>query len=216
MRVVATLSLLAFAVLGWGQERSRQDSFRLTPSLRQALTELAIATVTAAVRGEPLPLQSPLAKQLRRQVPFRAGCFVTLARGTQVRGCMGTLAPTQPNLVDELVQAAVAAARSDPRYPPVTPEELPRLSISITVVFRLVPLTDIRQLRPEDGLVVRRGEKVGVVLPYEGKDPKVRLEWGKKKAGIAESEPHELLLLKGARWQQPFANAKASARHAAR
>lgn len=58
------------------------------------------------------------------------------------------------------------------------------MSVTVTVVDRLEPLSAISDLAPADGLVLRAGSKVGIVLPWEGKDPKIRLGWAYKKAGL--------------------------------
>src|SRR3989304_5500185 len=50
--------------------------------------------------------------------------FVTLRLGQALRGCIGTLGPTKPTLADEIITNAVAAASSDPRFPPVQAKEL--------------------------------------------------------------------------------------------
>jgi uncharacterized protein len=64
----------------------------------------------------------------------------------------------------------VAAAQDDPRFPPVTPEELPGLALEISVLTRpallLPPPADPRRVViGRDGLIVRRGEHLGLLLP---------------------------------------------------
>lgn len=98
--------------------------------------------------------------------------FVSLHAGAALRGCIGQVSAGRP-LGEAVVHLAVAAARDDPRFPPVTPEELPRLHVEISVLSQPVPL---RPVRPEhvvpgrDGLMVRRGGAVGVLLPQVARE----------------------------------------------
>ncbi|MEW6230504.1 MAG: class III extradiol ring-cleavage dioxygenase family protein, partial [Bacillota bacterium] len=53
----------------------------------------------------------------------RAGVFVCLKKGGLLRGCIGTIEPTQANIVEEVVENAVSAATRDSRFDPVSPAE---------------------------------------------------------------------------------------------
>lgn len=100
----------------------------------------------------------------------KAGAFVTLRKHASLRGCIGQVEPREP-LVRVVAECAVAAALHDPRFPPVTPPEIPELSIEVSV---LSPLFDIR---PEEievgrhGLLISSGLERGLLLPQ------VALEW---------------------------------------
>ncbi len=63
-----------------------------------------------------------------------AAVFVTLRLEGALRGCMGTLEPRCPDLVRETMERAVVAAFEDPRFPPLTADELPRCTIEVTVI----------------------------------------------------------------------------------
>ncbi|HHX51573.1 MAG TPA: AmmeMemoRadiSam system protein B, partial [Clostridia bacterium] len=67
-------------------------------------------------------------------LPLRAGTFVTLKKHGQLRGCIGTIEPTQPTLAGEIISNAVQAGVGDPRFSPVTAEELEELTISVDVL----------------------------------------------------------------------------------
>ena len=56
--------------------------------------------------------------------------------------------------------------------------------MTVTLIERLEPLTDLATLRPGDGLVLTAGSRTGIVLPWEGRDPKTRLDWAYRKAGV--------------------------------
>jgi AMMECR1 domain-containing protein len=108
-----------------------------------------------------------------------------------VRACRGTLSPQASSLQAEIQRIARSAALHDPRYGPVQLKGRP-FSITLTRVSRLEPIEDVQSLLPEHGLVLYQNEKTGVVLPFEGRDPKIRLEWAYKKAKANPREPVRL------------------------
>lgn len=131
-----------------------------------------------------------------------AGVFVTLELDGRVRGCRGTLAPLTPSLIDEVRRNAVAAATNDHRFQPLRAAELRRVRISITVITDLQPLGRIDDLAFNEGLVVRCGERVGVVLPYEGRDPRLRLQWGYQKAGVTARDARDIFRMRAIRFAE--------------
>ena len=109
-------------------------------------------------RGEPAP---PVAVPGADQP---AGVFVSLYRRGELRGCIGHLDADRP--LGEIVSAmAVAAARDDPRFPPLTSDELDGLEVELSVLSpcRAAHAADVVPGR--DGVLVRRGERQGVFLP---------------------------------------------------
>ncbi len=149
--------------------RQREEEARLIALVR--------AQVRAAVLREPSP--APGGASAPR------GVFVTIERGGQVIGCRGTLAPRRKTLEEELLEAARSAALHDPRYGPRRPADLADFLVTITLVERLEPLREIAALTPEAGLVLTSGGRVGVVLPFEGRDARTRLRWAYQKAGVS-------------------------------
>jgi uncharacterized protein (TIGR00296 family) len=70
-----------------------------------------------------------------------AAVFVSLYTADgRLRGCRGTITPTEPNLADAIIRSAIAAAVDDPRFPPLTAAELPGLKIKIDVLSQLEPV----------------------------------------------------------------------------
>ena len=119
----------------------------------------------------------------------RSGAFVTLYKGEELRGCLGHLEADRP-LAQVVAEMAVAAASEDPRFPPISADEVPDLTIEISV------LTEPRPARPEqveagrDGVVVKRGAKHGVLLPQVaveyGWDTGTLLTMACRKAGLPD------------------------------
>jgi len=139
----------------------------------------------------PLPVD-PAAYDERLRAP--GASFVTLHLGDELRGCIGSLEARRP-LVSDVACNAYAAAFQDPRFPPLSRDELPALRIHISVLSEATPLHFIsendllRQLRPGvDGLILEEGEShrstflpsVWSSLP----DPRQFLQQLKLKAGL--------------------------------
>ncbi|MFH0883999.1 MAG: AmmeMemoRadiSam system protein A [bacterium] len=135
---------------------------RFNPSQRNELLRVAREAVAMAARGERQ--RSPITSdpELRKN----SGAFVTLTdREGSLRGCIGYIVADRP-LLDTVAQAAAAAALRDPRFPPLTPEELDSLGISISVLSYPQPVREIQDIVPgRHGLIVHRGPRQGLLLP---------------------------------------------------
>nr|WP_277628138.1 AmmeMemoRadiSam system protein A [Arsenicicoccus dermatophilus] len=97
--------------------------------------------------------------------------FVTLHLGGRLRGCIGSLSAYRP-LVDDVRGNARAAALDDPRFRPVTPDEIDHVDLEVSVLSRPEPLTFsseadlVAQLRPHvDGLLLEAPGHRGTYLP---------------------------------------------------
>jgi AmmeMemoRadiSam system protein A len=124
---------------------------------------LARSAIAAALAGRPAPAvpDVPGARLAR-------GAFVTLEEpGGALRGCVGRITGDRP--LGEVVRSvAVSAAREDPRFPAVAPGELAALRIEISVLQEPVRAARVEPGRlalGQDGLLVRRGPAVGLLLP---------------------------------------------------
>lgn len=97
--------------------------------------------------------------------------FVTLHRFAQLRGCIGSLEPHRPLAID-VAQNAFSAAFRDPRFPPLSQDELEGLTLEISVLGRPEAMIFsseqdlLRQLRPGvDGLILELDGRRGTFLP---------------------------------------------------
>lgn len=134
--------------------------------------------------GRPGPVDEP---SLPMNEP--RGVFVTLRRRAddELRGCVGIVEPSFP-LGDAVRRAAVSAAFQDPRFPPVTLDELPSLAVHVSVLGPLAPCA------PEDvevgrhGVFVRHRERSALLLPQvapeNGWDRETLLRQLCRKAGL--------------------------------
>jgi AmmeMemoRadiSam system protein A len=128
---------------------------------KQLLLDVARRAVTRAAEFHEALANLPSDEILHRP----GGAFITLRRrGGRLRGCIGQLPSTGP-LVAVVAHCAKAAALEDPRFSPLSPQELSKIEIEISV---LSPLESIAadQIEPgKHGLVVTRGSSRGVLLP---------------------------------------------------
>jgi AmmeMemoRadiSam system protein A len=138
--------------------------------------------------GRRLPLPETMPPELKEA----ASVFVSLKKDGNLRGCIGTLTPTRPNLAVEIQENAISAGTQDYRFLPVEPEELDDLVYSVDVLGKPEPISDISELDPRKyGVIVRYGAKSGVLLPdLQGVDTaRQQVEIACQKAGIRPDQP---------------------------
>jgi MEMO1 family protein len=100
-----------------------------------------------------------------------AGCFVSLKKNGDLRGCIGTIAPTKATLEEEIVSNAIAACSEDYRFNPVREDELPFLTVSVDVLGKSERTTRSGLDPKKYGVIVTSLGKRGLLLPdLEGVD----------------------------------------------
>lgn len=96
---------------------------------------------------------------------LKRGAFVTLHKGGNLRGCIGSFTSSEP-LYQVISKMAVESATGDPRFRPVEKEELDDIKIEISVLTEPQLISDWRKIRlGTDGVILRRGFSSGVFLP---------------------------------------------------
>ena len=146
----------------YGQQPLSDDDLQRLVRVAEQSVEVAVlrgATDHPDIADHPAALREPRA------------VFVTLRRHGHLRGCIGTLAATQP-LVMAVADRARASALADPRFDPVQPHELDDLEVSVSVLTAPAPLAVddfdelVAALRPGiDGIVVEAGQHRATFLP---------------------------------------------------
>lgn len=125
----------------------------------------------------------------------KAGVFVSLKKHGQLRGCIGTVLPTTPNIGTEIVNNAISAGTGDPRFDPVEPTELDDLVYSVDVLKEPEPIESTDQLDVKRyGVIVRSGRRSGLLLPnLEGVNTvEEQVAIAQQKAGISPGEAVQL------------------------
>jgi uncharacterized protein (TIGR00296 family) len=177
--------------------------------LNEEAGRLAVVVARSALRKmagretEPLPALPPVFEEHR-------GVFVTLNRDGELRGCIGFPYPVMP-LAEALSKAAVAAAREDPRFRPVAPDEVDRITLEVTVLSVPQPLTCEPADRPDHvvvgthGIIITGHQTGGLLLPQVateyGWDAITFLDHTCMKAGLPpgcwQSAETEVLIFEG-------------------
>ena len=133
----------------------------------QVLVKTARQVVIEYLKGN----KTELPKEIKSRFSFKSGVFVTLNKKEDLRGCIGFPTPDRM-LHQSLVDAAVASATEDPRFPPVRFEELDEITFEVTI---LTPPVEIKVKDPSeypkmikigrDGLIVKWEFGAGLLLP---------------------------------------------------
>lgn len=147
-----------------------------------------LAFVRGVIESELMNTEPPSPPPVRHLSEQRA-CFVTLHdMAGNLRGCIGNIEAFEP-LSDNLVRNACNAAFSDPRFPPLDPEELGEISIELSILTPPEPVADpTKFVIGEDGIILRQGMRGAVFLPQvapeQGWDQETTLAYLSGKAGL--------------------------------
>ncbi|MEW6228313.1 MAG: AMMECR1 domain-containing protein [Bacillota bacterium] len=171
--------------------------------LEREILEIARTSVAVAIGGQQSRNQDG-----DRRLDFGnsvlaapAGVFVTLILDGRVRGCMGTVYPVEASLADEIASAARMAATSDPRHPPVRPEEVLELEFCVSVVGRLRREKPDSEVDPRrEGVIVRANGRAGIILPGEARTGAYEIAWAKREAGVGPGDHFELYVFETERF----------------
>ena len=129
---------------------------------RNFLLRAAHEAIAAALKIRPLPDFQPAG--LSPRFREKRGVFTTLYWKENLRGCVGHILPSA-SLLQSVMETAQAAAFHDPRFSPLTREELPETTISLSV------LSPLQLIQPEQieigqhGLLISFGANRGLLLP---------------------------------------------------
>lgn len=128
------------------------------------LIELARKTVEIYINtGKVINTEDSCLKSFETK---RAGIFVTIRNQEDLRGCIGTIVPTQKNIIEETIQNAISAAIRDRRFSPIIKKELGNLFYSVSILNPPEPVMRLEDLDPKKyGLIVSTGYKQGLLLP---------------------------------------------------
>ncbi len=119
------------------------------------------------------------------------GVFVSIKEEGCLRGCIGTIEPQQESAAAEIIQNAISAAVGDPRFTPVTEDELDSLEYSVDILGPPHPVESTEELDPAKyGLIVEARGRKGLLLPdIEGVGTvEEQINICRRKAGLSSEE----------------------------
>ncbi len=125
----------------------------------------------------------------------RAGAFVSIHKFGKLRGCIGTIEGVRDSLAEEIINNAISASTEDPRFSPITEDELKWLEINVDVLGEAEYIYSMDQLDVKRyGVIVSKGYRRGLLLPdLDGVDtPEQQVAIAKQKAGIRPDEEVKL------------------------
>lgn len=125
----------------------------------------------------------------------RAGTFVSIKKKGELRGCIGTIAPTKENIASEIIYNAISSGTEDPRFYPVKPYELDGLEYSVDVLMEPELIESMGELDVlRYGVIVRSGRRSGLLLPnLEGiNTPEEQVSIALQKAGINPGQEYTM------------------------
>jgi AmmeMemoRadiSam system protein A len=132
----------------------------LSPEEKNALLQIARRSlVEAIVHGRRWQPDAPVGKLAEPR-----GAFVTLHLGKRLRGCVGQVEPHN-SLAFTVARCAISAAREDDRFNSVQADEVPQLTIEISVLSPPKPITPNEIVIGTHGLIVECGPFRGLLLP---------------------------------------------------
>ncbi|MBW2055976.1 MAG: AmmeMemoRadiSam system protein A [Deltaproteobacteria bacterium] len=148
------------------REKRRRDQrvgvdLGLTGQEKEWLLRVARTVIESRVLGRPVPEFKPPSERLNE----KRGAFVTLKKGDELRGCIGSIRASRP-LYKTVAAMAEEAAFNDPRFPPVSPQELDDLDIEISVMTPLTRVENVEEIEVgKDGIYIEKGFYSGLLLP---------------------------------------------------
>jgi len=154
----------AFAIVRNGQARTDTD-FSLSEDEKRMLKDIALTSIKDSLNGRGIAVANSSLFTLHSSLKQKCGAFVSLHKHGRLRGCIGHFGEDVP-LHEIVAEMARAAAFEDPRFMPVTADELADIDIEISV---LTPMRRIQSLDEFElhrhGIYIRKGYRSGTYLP---------------------------------------------------
>lgn len=137
----------------------------LTLKEGEKLVSIARNAILAELERKDIPEYDLKVKGKKFQE--KSGVFVSLHLDNDLRGCIGFPNPIMP-LYKAVIEAAKAAAFEDPRFLPLTPDEMKKVNIEITVLTKPKMIENKEQKKPADIIKEIELGKDGLILEYSG------------------------------------------------
>ncbi len=162
----------------------------LSPSDMEYLQRLAQLTVKTAVEAteESKTTLEALISQVPPKLTTESAAFITLEKEGKLRGCIGSILPTEP-LYRSVMHNAVNAALRDHRFRPVRSEELPEIAVKVSILSHPRSIASPAEFEPgKHGIILQKDGRRAVFLPEvateQGWDREQTLSHLSRKAGL--------------------------------
>lgn len=143
------------------KRRTADPTGALDAADKRVLLLLVRETITRHLKTETVPLPRGGSPKVLRET----GAFVTLRKHGELRGCIGRMQPEGP-LLRLVATLALDSAFRDPRFPPVTANELKDLDVEVSVLTPMAAVPGPDAIVPgRDGVLLRVGDRSAVFLP---------------------------------------------------
>jgi len=145
-------------------ENKRRDAILAMREKEDDYVTLARDTIEQYVKKQ---IKRPVPKGLDRALYINQnGVFVSIKKEGRLRGCMGTIEPIRSSVAEEIIENAITASTRDPRFAPITEDELNQLEISVDVLEQPEEIESKDQLDVKlYGVIVSKGSRRGLLLP---------------------------------------------------
>ena len=97
--------------------------------------------------------------KIKKQFAKKQPCFVTLTENDELRGCIGSL-QAHKSLYQDIIDNAQNAAFRDPRFPPLTKEELSKTRIEVSILSEMKKI----DFKTPEELLSKINNKMGIYL----------------------------------------------------
>jgi len=173
-------------------EKGEKITMSTTPSLtakeKKDLLKLARWTLEYVLEHGKLPSDNELPIEITDTMKTLRAAFVTLKIGEDLRGCIGEIYPTRP-MYKSVLQNAYNAGFRDPRFYPITKEELAKIKIEISLLTPPRPINNYNEIElGKHGIILKKGYGQALFLPQvapeQGWNLQQTLEHLSMKAGL--------------------------------
>ena len=169
------------------------DESRCFLDMSDPYVKLAVSSLESYIlHGKKIGVPEGLPQDMLNR---RAGAFVSIHKLGQLRGCIGTIASTTDSVAEEIIQNAISASTQDPRFDPITADELPHLEVNVDVLGEPEDISSPEMLDVKRyGVIVTNGYRRGLLLPdLDGVDTvEQQIDIARRKAGILPDEDIKL------------------------
>lgn len=172
-----------------------EEKERLTKDIEESdeYVKLARLTINNYIKyNKIIEIPDNTSKEL---LDNKAGVFVSIHKHDTLRGCIGTTGPTTSNIANEIIGNAISAATKDPRFVPITEDELEWLEIKVDVLEQPEKINSKEELDVKKyGVIVKSGFKSGLLLPdLDGIDTvEQQVSIAMQKGGIKKTDDYTL------------------------